>query len=139
MSTVVVDERIRLTVSLPPSVHAAFARLAKVSGSSIGREIGDFLAETVEAVEFTASKMEQARDAPRLAMREMHAYALGLADETGQILQTMRGHRVKGIGASSEPATPEKARRRPSPPPSNTGGKVPNTGAQKRRPLKGSR
>ena len=37
-----------------------------------------------------AEKLEQARAAPRIVAREMHAYALGLADETGALLEKVR-------------------------------------------------
>ena len=33
--------------------------------------------------------MERARAAPKIVMREMHAYALGLADETGDLMRTI--------------------------------------------------
>lgn len=113
-------ERIRLTISVTPEVHAAYSRLAAVSNSSIGREMGDFLQETIHAVQFVTDKMEQARAAPQVVMREMHAYALGLADETGALMEQLRLKR--GVAAASGTL---------SPPSSNTGGKVPRKAPQK--------
>ena len=116
-------ERVRLTISVTPEVHAVFQRLAGASGMSLSRAMGEWLGDTLEAVEFTASKVEQARAAPKLAMREMHAYALGLSDETGQLLSSMKaggaGPRVLGRAAS-------EVTRAGSPPSSNTGGKGTN-------------
>ena len=83
------DERIRLTITVTPEVHSAFSRLAKASGMSLGRSMGEWLGDTLDAVSYTADKVEQARAAPKLVMREMHAYALGLADETGAVLQSL--------------------------------------------------
>jgi hypothetical protein len=119
-------ERIRLTISVTPEVHAAFERLAKAGNFSIGRAMGDWLHDTLSTVEWTAAKMEEARKAPALVMREMHAYALGLADETGAVL-TRAARKGPGLGATEGAPRPGS---RPSPPPSNTGGKVPKTNAK---------
>ena len=81
---------VRLTITVTPEVHAAFRRLADASGMSMGKAMGEWLGDTLEAVEFMAEKMEQARAAPRLVMQEMHAYALGLADETKQVLDKVK-------------------------------------------------
>jgi hypothetical protein len=67
--------------------------------------MGDWLGDTVEAAEFMATKMEEARAAPKKVMREMHAYALGLADETGAVLEGIR----------SKAAAERKAKRAPAP------------------------
>lgn len=90
---------VRLSITVTPEVHAAFRRLADASGMSMGKAMGEWLGDTLEAVEFMAEKMEQARAAPRLVMQEMHAYALGLADETKQVLEQVRKR-----GQRAEPA-----------------------------------
>lgn len=113
-------ERIRLTISVSPETHATFQRLAAAGSMSISRAMGDWLADTGEAVEFMAEKMEQARAAPKLVMREMHAYALGLVDETGSVLERLR--KKPGQAARDAHSAPRPAGRA-SPPPSNTGGK----------------
>jgi len=119
---------LRVSVTVTPEVHAAFKRLADAGSISLSRAMGDWLGDTVEAAEFMAEKMEQARAAPKIVMREMHAYALGLADETGALMDRMReeGRRKRaGQGAAGAPASA------PFPPPSNTGGKVPGKGKGK--------
>jgi hypothetical protein len=73
----------RVSVPVTDEVLQVFQRLAKAGNMSTGRAIAEWLSDTVEAAEFMAATMERARAAPKVVMREMHAYALGLADETG--------------------------------------------------------
>lgn len=118
----------RVSVPLTQEVLEVFQRLAKAGNMSTGGAIAEWLGDTVEAAEFMASKMEQARAAPKVVMREMHAYALGLADETGQL---MRDLAAKGTadraGAARDAQAPSRGRAggRISiiPPSGNTGGK----------------
>lgn len=115
---------LRVSVTVTPEVYAAFKRLADAGSMSMSRAMGDWLGDTVEAAEFMAEKMEQARAAPRIVMREMHAYALGLADETGAMLDQIRkkGRTASVRGGSRAPGPADT-----SPPVGNTGGKVPRT------------
>jgi hypothetical protein len=125
-SFVLVDEpgasRIRLTISVTPAVHDAFQRLATASGHSISRTMGDWLGDTMDAALYTAKLIEKARAAPKKVMREVHAYALGLADETGELMAKIT--KAGAIAAAQAPRAPQGA-----PPSSNTGGKVPRKGA----------
>ena len=130
MTSPTTPARVRLTITVTPDVHAAYTRLSKASGSSIGREMGDFLDATLEAVAFTASKMEQARESPATVMQELNAYAEGLAGGVATLRAIMGGGKGKaraGALVHAEPAL--------RPPPSNTGGKVPRvnpkTGAKR--------
>lgn len=99
-------DKVRVTVPIPSDVHEAFKRLAAASGSSVGRAMGEWLSNMTDAVHFTAHTMERARSAPAIAMREMHLYAQGLADETGEIVRRMRdaGAANGGEGARSASA-----------------------------------
>jgi hypothetical protein len=119
---------VRLTISVTPEVHATFQRLAKAGSMSISKAMGEWLGDTVEAAQFMAEKMEQARAAPKVVMREMHAYALGLADETGTLMESMR---LKGAEARAELARDARAGHRQPPPSSNTGGKGPKSTTSK--------
>ena len=123
---------VRLTISVTPEVHEGFQRLAKAASMSISRAMGEWLGDTLEVVEYTAQKMEQARAAPKLVMREMHAYALGVADETGELLQRMlkEGQQARrtvpaqrGPGVVPVALPDVSSRRGGSPPVGNTGGK----------------
>jgi hypothetical protein len=142
------SERIRLTITVTPEVHAAFTKLADASGMSLGRAMGEWLQDTLEAVEFTAQKVQQARGAPKLVMREMHAYALGLADEMGSLLESVR-QKGPAAGVSSAPAKRApgihqavlgKLEALPggvgSPRPVIRGGKSPSKGGSTGRPVK---
>jgi len=139
------DKPIRLTISVTPEVHAGFERLAAASGMSMSKCMGEWLGDTLEAVEYTASMVEKARLAPKMVMREVHAYALGLADETGAILGSLRkGQSIKqALDEVPSIALTRKSRRAAGdlpeagagraaayPPSCNTGGKVPQTGGK---------
>lgn len=133
------EKNIRLTISVTPEVHAGFERLAAASGTSMSKCMGEWLSDTLDAVEYTASMVEKARLAPKMVMREVHAYALGLVDETGAVLNAMRSGQpvtdipstaekvraARAAAASDEPKGGGCRRRAGSPPPCNTGGKVP--------------
>jgi hypothetical protein len=75
------SDRIRLTISVEPEVHAIFSKMAEASGMSLGKCMGDWLADTAEGAQFVAMKMEEARKAPKTVMREFQAMARGLVEE----------------------------------------------------------
>ena len=112
------DEKTRVTVPVTQDVLDAFQRLAKASGMSTGRAMGEWLSDTLDAVEFTAQKVEQARAAPKVVMREMHAYALGLADETGALMEHLR---EKGRADRVDAGVARPRGQASRTPPSNTG------------------
>jgi hypothetical protein len=118
---------VRVSVSVSPEVYETYKRLAEAGSMSMSRAMGEWLGDTIEAAQFMAEKMEQARAAPKMVMREMHAYALGLADETGDLLNRVRaeGSKARRAAAGSASAGPADVRRDPVPPSCNTGGKVP--------------
>jgi hypothetical protein len=108
---------VRLTITVSAEVHSTFKRLAVASGMPIGRAMGEWLADTLEAVEFMATKVEEARAAPRRVIQELHAYALGAADETQQLLQDIRSGKIKPspLQAAALGAADTSAQRRPPP------------------------
>jgi hypothetical protein len=77
-----------------------------------------------------ASLLERARAAPKLVTQELHAYALGMADETKALVEHVRelgkADRAKEGGAQAlvQALAPSAAAARPIPPSCNTGGKV---------------
>jgi hypothetical protein len=119
------DERIRLTITVSPEVHEVFSRMAETAGVSLGRCMGDWLADTLDGAQFVALKMEQARQSPKLAMRELEATARGHLEEVRSGMDRLRatgwGAGSGGAGASA-PALP---------PSSNTGGKSPRRGGKR--------
>jgi hypothetical protein len=126
------NSRIRLTIPVTPEVHDAFTRIGKAASISTGRAMGEWLADTLDAAAYLADTLEKARAAPRQVAQQLHAYALGLSDETGTLLEQIR----KGSKAAGEEAAQRSADGSfdPfTPRPSNTGGKVPkNTNQPKR-------
>lgn len=127
----------RVSVPVTDEVLQVFQRLAKAGNVSTGRAIAEWLSDTVEAAEFMAATMERARAAPKVVMREMHAYALGLADETGDLIRQIskKGEADRQRSRASG-ALPSDAADEQFPPLCNTGGKLPKRVA-KRQP-KGS-
>ena len=97
---------IRVTVPVTPEVQAAFQRLAAASGMSTGKAMGEWLADTVEGALTMAELLEKARRAPKQAVSELHAYALGLADMTTDLMASLR----KGSG-KGKPEPPQKRKR----------------------------
>jgi hypothetical protein len=122
----------RVSVPVTPEVHQAFKALGAVSGVSTGKAMADWLLDTLDAAKYLSEVLVKARASPGIAARELHAYAMGLTDETGTLLeQIRRGSRAAGVVDAQQPVA---GRSGPlTPPSSNTGGKVPkNTNQPKR-------
>ena len=121
---------IRVTVPVTPEVQAAFQRLAAASGMSTGRAMGEWLSDTMEGAVTMAEMLEKARRAPKQAVSEMHAYALGLADETGALIERVRekGREARRRGATS--GAPDDGSTGPTPRPVIRGGKSHPTGGK---------
>lgn len=122
----------RISVPVSDEVLQVFQRLAKAGNMSTGRAIAEWLSDTVEAAEYMAATMERARAAPKVVMREMHAYALGLADETGELMRTLaekgKAERAKASGTLARKRSAgerDDGLSEATPPPCNTGGKLP--------------
>lgn len=115
-------EEVRLTIPVTAEVHEAFTRISKATKMPVGRAMGEWLADTLDAAQFMAETLEKARAAPRLVAQEMHAYALGLGDETKELMERFKGksgeaeRRTGGLARDARPAADL-----PSTPPSNTG------------------
>src|SRR5437868_6825572 len=112
---------IRLTIPVTPEVHEAFQRIAKATRMPIGRAMGEWLADTLDAAQFMAQTLEKARAAPKLVAQELHAYALGIGDQSRELLDKLReeGRRPPG-GRSGAAGSPDRQVPGPTPP-SNTG------------------
>lgn len=106
------DRVVRTTISVDAEVLAHFDELAKVTGVSRSRALGEWLADTVQAAQSMTELMRKARAQPRLFAAEMQGYALGLADLTADLVSEVR-EKSKTVSKRELP-----------PRPSNTGGKV---------------
>ena len=113
---------IRLTIPVSAEAHAAFTRIARATGMPVGRAMAEWMDDTLDAAQYLAETLEKAREAPRLVAQQLHAYALGVADETGQLLKQVReGSKTRpGQAAAGRDAAGSLI-----PPSCNTGGKVP--------------
>lgn len=124
---------VRMTVPVPEHVREAFQRLAASQGCSVGKAMGDWLADTVEAVEAMTALLSEAKDRPRRALMEVNSYATSMAGITQDVIQLVSRRPVgQASGEGRAPvggearATAAGARPRTLPPPvGNTGGKVP--------------
>lgn len=99
---------IRVTVPVTPEVQEVFKRLSTVSGVSMGKAMGDWLADTSDAAVAMADLLDKARQQPKLVASQLHGYALGLTDMTSELLEALR-----------------KPKAALTPPVGNTGGKLP--------------
>lgn len=119
-------DRIRLTIPVSPRVHAAFKRISEATSVPVGRCMADWLRDTIDAAEYMADTLQDARAAPRLVAEKLHAYALGVTDETGSLLA-----KVRDMGKRGGTRTADDTRSAAggggadglTPPVSNTGGK----------------
>jgi len=125
---------VRLTISVSPKVHQTFKRISEAGGGSTGRAMGDWLADTLDGAAFMAEKMEQARSAPAMVVRELHSYALGLSDQTTALMEAIRQGKSTAVGGDAlAPRQTPGFGLEPRPPSCNTGGKVPPKGAKGQR------
>lgn len=83
-------QSVRLTIAVTPEVHAVFTRMANASGLSLSKCMGEWLGDTSEAAEFMATRLEQARAAPRQVIQELQALTAGMGDELTQLLADVR-------------------------------------------------
>lgn len=117
----------RTTIPVDNEVYEVFKRLAKAGNMSAGKAMGEWLADTVEAAELMASTMERARAAPKLVTAELHAMALGMADQTKDLMDKFAkikaSHQGVGLPASAGGLRPGGMLASLNPPPCNTGGK----------------
>lgn len=98
---------------------------------SLGKCMGEWLADTAEGAQFVALKMQEARKAPKTVMREFRAMAHGLIEEVDTTLEEIRQRSQAGaVSAKAQPRRDGSGLA--SPPSSNTGGKVPQMGPRVR-------
>ena len=98
--------------------------------------MAEWLKDTLDASQYLAHTLERARAAPKLVAQELHAYAMGMADESGSFLAKIKAEGKRGAAAAASLAGADslasgKAASSPIPPPCNTGGKVPRVNPNK--------
>ena len=124
-------QNVRLTITVTPEVHAAFSRMAEVTGMSLGRCMGEWLADTQEGAEMLTSQLLRAREAPKQVIREMRQGLLGVLDQTDNLLADIRAKEARKAGPAGDAGAPRPGRPQP-PRPVIRGGKS-RQGTQARR------
>ena len=71
-------KRVRVTVSIDAEVLEVFKQQADVLGLSVGRAIGDWCADTVDAAQLVIGNVKRAKSAPAEVMRELQQMTKGL-------------------------------------------------------------
>ena len=73
------SERVRTTISVDVDVLATFKKLADMGEVSVGRFIGDWLADTADGAEHVALELVRAKEASKGVLRDIHM-RLGVSD-----------------------------------------------------------
>lgn len=122
------SERVRTTISVDSEVLQVFKGLADMGNISVGRFIGDWLADTADGAQHVAVELERAREASRGAIRDIHA-KLGVGDVARMVSQASPAAepapRPPAAGARTDAAPAQGSGVAPS---SNTGLKSPGPG-----------
>ncbi len=119
-------DRIRLTITVTPEVHAVFSRMAETAGLSLGKCMGDWLEDTMEGAQFVAQKMDDAKRAPKVVMRELQALSKGFSEEVDSLAKQIRqGRPADGAVRQPQAGAGGAAAAGLFAPASNTGGKPP--------------
>jgi hypothetical protein len=113
-------DRVRVTVPVTGEVLEAFQKIAQATGMSVGRCMGEWLQDTLDAAQFMGQTVEKARAAPKLVAKELHAYALGLGDMTRDLLDEI-AEKGRAPGGRTDAAAPPARPATGPTPPSNTG------------------
>ena len=118
-------ERIRTTISVDKEVHQIFVAMAEAGGMSVSRCMGEWLADTADGAQFVANKMQEAKDSPKLVMRELQAAAMGLHGLADDILSEVKSRKTPPTDrAGARRAAVSSGAKAPS---SNTGLNSPKT------------
>jgi hypothetical protein len=117
------SNRIRLTISVSPETHVIFQRMADATGMSLGMTMGEWLDDTSEGAAMLAQKLEQARQSPKLVIREMQAVLVGMQDEMTGLMADLRSGKRVPPGTPGQAKSARAAAAAPSPRPVIRGGK----------------
>jgi hypothetical protein len=79
--------RVRLSIDLEPQVYERLRVCADKSRMGLGRFIGDWMGDSIDAAESVAATVERAHAAPATAARHLHSVALGLSTATWDLLE----------------------------------------------------
>jgi hypothetical protein len=120
LSPPTMTQRIRTTISLSPDVHEIFKRMSDVSGLSVSRCMGDWLAETADGAQHVSLQLQRAKEASLDGIRQLHSSLKkgAILDENATLAAVQSA--ARGAVAGGRLAA--------RPPYSNTGVKSPSAG-----------
>lgn len=121
------SERVRTTISVDSEVLQVFKGLADMGNVSVGRFIGDWLADTADGAQHVAVELELAREASRGAIRDIHA-KLGVGDVARMVGQALPASEPAPRPPAAAARTDTAPARGSGAPSSNTGLKSPGSG-----------
>ena len=119
MTTPSTSKAFRVSVPISSQALARFQRYSDVTGVSIGKAISEWLDDTSEGLEPMTQVIKDMKSIPGQTTRGLNALATSLQISSEAVIQAAKAgplHRVPSPG--------DVAAVRPSPPSSNTGGKV---------------
>ena len=108
--------KVRTTLTIDDTLLEALQASAKLQGVSLSSLVNDWMADTLESVQYYSLRIAQERGNVQKAVRQINV-GLDLMREGYE-----QAHQAGRAGAGKRSAAPA----RPSPPSCNTGGKVPN-------------
>ncbi len=115
MSKTPSPQRIRLTISVSPEAHAVFRRMADATGMSLGMAMGEWLDDTAEGADLLAQKLVEARESPKIVVREMQAALTGMQDVMADLMTDLKSGKKGMPAAPGQPLAARAAAASPSP------------------------
>lgn len=88
--------RTRVMVPMDAETLDVFRRMAEAASLPVGRCIADWCRDTSEGAQFVMQKMVEARQQPKLVMRELEAMGVGILEE---VRNMSRNVPTNGAGA----------------------------------------
>ena len=93
-------EVVRITVALEPEVYETFKQMGQAAGVSLARVVGDWCRDTVEGAQFVTQRVIQARQSPKVVMRDLH---MGAAELLNYELLEEKGRGATRASVSEAP------------------------------------
>jgi hypothetical protein len=112
------EKTVRLTIPVSQQTHDVFSRISRGSGVPLGKCMGSWLADTLDAADYMAQKFDELKQRPAILSRELTNFAAGLSVSAESVIERAKGSKMTL-----------------TPPSSNTGGKVSKT--RKASPVEG--
>jgi hypothetical protein len=83
------DDRVIVAISIKPEILEVFQDMAKVSGVSLSRCIGDWCSDTHEGAVFVTQKMVELNAARARVIQDVHKHGLGIWQQAQNIVRSV--------------------------------------------------